>query len=125
MDSGFEDDVQYIDFLIQKDDELKAVMLKIETSEVSEMVSRVFKCLKEESEAAEVEFDAKAKLVLFCFRNWLELSICKKLLQIMKPEVLVTHNFILPPHYKIVYLKNQFHFSLPALLSHDHNSLQR
>lgn len=103
------------EILALHDEELHTTLENVDPSQITSIVSKTLEFLMEESDK-DVKLNPEAKLIRFCLKNWLELSLSRKLLQIMKPEALVTHNHILPAYYKRNYLKEQVHFSLPGLI---------
>ncbi len=130
MEPSFSDDVTYINSLIKEDTMLYKTLTEMDLHQCSKIVSDALDLLMEtklESDPAMTssKLFAEAELVHFCFKNWLQLFLCKKLLHLMKPEALVIFNYDLPSHYKKIYLKYQFHFSLSKLIQRNWEDLKR
>ena len=49
-------------------------------------------------------------------QQWLVMYLCKKLMQLMTPEALLTNHKKIPTHYISTYLVHQSHFSLRQLI---------
>ena len=63
-------------------------------------------------QAGEPEATANTELVTVILQQWLVVYLCKRLLQLMTPEALVTNHAKIPGHYISHYLNQQSHFSL-------------
>lgn len=111
----------YTESLILKNEKLQAVLHKIDSHHIVETVSNGLKWLMTESECdidEPSDDSCSVSFIIFCFKTLLELLLCGKLIVLMKPEALIIHNNDLHPHYKKIYLKAQFHFSLPDAIHH-------
>lgn len=65
-----------------------------------------------------------SKLIIFVMTQWLIAYMCKRLMQLMTPEALVTNYKKIPNFYVKIYLKFQSHFSLTNLIKKYYSSLQ-
>lgn len=125
INTDFDSDIEYLHEMVESNEELYSVLSELDVSRASVIVVEAIKLLlKQEGEVKEAIKEAEVQLVHFCFKNWLVLALCKKLLQVMKPEALVIHHS-LKAHFKKIYLKSQCHFSLPALINQTLNGLSR
>ena len=59
---------------------------------------------------------SEIKFVVAMLQQWLVMYLCKKLMQLMTPEALLTNHKKIPTHYISAYLTHQTHFSLRQLI---------
>ena len=55
--------------------------------------------------------------LIVLLQQWLVMYLCKKLMQLMTPEALLTHHKKIPTHYISTYLVHQSHFNLRQLIN--------
>lgn len=119
--TDFDDDIEYLEAMVQNNEQLQTVLSTLDKPRASVVAVEAIKLLlQQEGDVT----DPEAQLVHFCIKSWLLLALCKKLLYVMKPEALVIHRS-LKTHFKMVYLKSQCHFSLPALISQSLDELSK
>ena len=102
------------------DQSLSSTLDKVEESDIPNMVEDAFVVLKEEKR----ERTENNKLVLAVFQQWLMSHLCKRLMQLMTPEALVTYHEKIPNHYISHYLNCQSHFNLKDLLIRFHTIIK-
>ena len=73
----------------------------------------------------ELNMPASTELVTELLQQWLVMYLCKRLLQLMTPEALVTSQKKLPNHYISHYLNRQSHFSLKDLIVSYYSNLMQ
>ena len=71
----------------------------------------------------ELNMSANTELVAGILQQWLINYLCKRLLQLMTPEALVTNHKKLPNHYINHYLNQQSHFCLKDAVVGYHGNL--
>ena len=95
------------------------ILKKSELKYASSIAEKSLKWLMEETgDSSNSIIDDQTALGMFCFEQWLEISLGKKLMCLMTPEALIALDCNLPLYYKEFYLKNQFHFSLAGFMNH-------
>ena len=78
-------------------------------ADIPHVVDEALTYLKQDEE---LHMSANTELVTGLLQQWLVMYLCKRLLQLMTPEALVTNHEKLPNHYISHYFNQQSHFSL-------------
>ena len=116
------EDSDYISSLLNVD---KDVLDNLEIGSINTAVSIAISwVMSEDTDDSTIESDdINTQLVCAYIEKWLSVSLIKRMLHLMTPEALVTHNQNIPPHYRNIYLRHQSHFSLTNLISGVRESL--
>ena len=64
----------------------------------------------------DLRITTEIQFVIVLLQQWLVMYLCKKLMQLMTPEALLTNHRKIPTHYISSYLSHQTHFSLRRLI---------
>lgn len=80
--------------------------------------------LKKETKQS-LEISGSTQLVVTVLQQWLIMYLCKRLMQLMTPEALVTNHKKIPSHYICHYLHCQNHFNLKNLIEKFHADVTR
>lgn len=89
--------------------------------DIPEVVDEAMTFLKQDG--VELDMTANTEIVTVLVQQWLITYLCKRLLQLMTPEALVTNHKKLPNHYISHYLNQQSHFSLKGVIVSYHSNL--
>ena len=106
--------------MFRKEDSAVAVQLEDLTEvDIPDVVNTALFSLKQDRKMAL----GSNRIVITVLQQWLVIYLCKRLLQLMTPEALVTNCKMLPIHYKDHYLNHQSHFSLKNVINKYHSDL--
>ena len=121
-ESELKEDSDYISSLLNVD---KDILDNLEIGSINTVVSIAISwVMTENTDDSTIESgDINTQLVCAYMEKWLSVSLIKRMLNLMTPEALVTHNQNIPPHYRNIYLRHQSHFSLTKLISSVRESL--
>ena len=116
------EDSDYISSLLNVD---KDILDNLEIGSINTAVSIAISwVMSEDTDESIIESDdINTQLVCAYIEKWLSVSLIKRMLRLMTPEALVTHNQSIPLHYRNIYLHHQSHFSLTNLISGVRESL--
>ena len=116
------EDSDYISSLLNVD---KDILDNLEIGSINTAVSIAISwVMSEDTDDSTIKSDdINTQLVCAYIEKWLSVSLIKRMLNLMTPEALVTHNQNIHPHYRNVYLRHQSHFSLTKLISGVRESL--
>ena len=94
----------------------------LEERMIPKIVDDAIQPLKQGTEQSLV-LAGSTELVVAVLQQWMISYLCKRLLQLMTPEALVTNHKKIPSHYISHYLNCQSHFNLKDLIVRFHSNV--
>ena len=116
-----DDGTHMLQLFEKHDPSLSKTLEELKDSDITpNMIEDAFIVFKDEKR----KLTKQNELVLSIFKQWLMTHLCKRLMQLMTPEALITYHNKLPNHYISHYLNFQSHFSLRVLITRFHEKVK-